>query len=411
VTKPRRRQAGEGTIGAYRLKNGELRYLVKYTALLDDGSKKMVVLRRRDSDGNPMFTRKQAADYLGDINAEIRKGAHVLPSHTTVGQFGRLYLNGLGLAPSTMAGYRRIFELHILPRFDGVQLQRVTGTQLNALYRELLQSGRRDHASGTGVSPKTVRYVHTFFKAMLSEAVRQGLIANNPADRAKPPAPREAKSPEIHPLTAQQLATFLGWADEQGYPDAVAWRVLAFTGVRRGEGLALRWRDFDPDAGRLSVRRSAGLVHRKGAPAQLVEGPTKSGRERVVDLDPQTVDALRRWRVVRAGLSLQLARDDAIIFGDLEGRHQHPGRFTRHFSEALARCARHLGDAAPPRIRLHDLRHTHATLLLANNVPVKVVSERLGHASVTITMEVYAHTMPGMQAEAAAKFASIVGGA
>jgi integrase len=106
----------------------------------------------------------------------------------------------------------------------------------------------------------------------------------------------------------------------------VAWRLLATTGMRRGEALALRWRDLDVDAGRLSVRRSVGVVKTKGQGEQLLEGPTKSTRPRVVDLDPQTVAALRSWRVARAGLDLRLAREDALIFGDLEGRHLHPDR-------------------------------------------------------------------------------------
>jgi integrase len=161
---------------------------------------------------------------------------------------------------------------------------------------------------------------------------------------------------------------------------------------------------------RLSIRRSVGLVRVKDEGYQLVEGSTKSGRERVVDLDPQTIWALRVWRLARAGLDLRLARDNALIFGDLEGRHQHPERFSRRFSEQLARCRRQLGGDAPPAIRVHDLRHSHASLLLAAGVPVKVVSERLGHATVTITMEIYQHVMPGMQAEAAAKFAALVGG-
>jgi integrase len=105
-----------------------------------------------------------------------------------------------------------------------------------------------------------------------------------------------------------------------------------------------------------------------------------------------------------------LARDDQLIFGDVEGRHQHPERFSRRFSEQLGRCCRQLGEGAPPAIRVHDLRHSHASLLLAAGVPVKVVSERLGHATVTITMEIYQHVMPGMQAEAARRFAEIVGG-
>jgi integrase len=172
---------------------------------------------------------------------------------------------------------------------------------------------------------------------------------------------------------------------------------------------AKRWRDLDVDGANLSVRRSVGLIRTKGEGAEIVEGSTKSGQERVVDLDPQTIAALRSWRLARAGLDLRLARDDALVFGDLEGRHQHPERFTRRFREQLARCRRQIGEDAPPAIRLHDLRHTHATLLLKAREPVKVVSERLGHASVTITMEIYAHVMPGMQSDAAARFAALIG--
>jgi integrase len=107
-----------------------------------------------------------------------------------------------------------------------------------------------------------VRYCHTIFKAALREAV--SLIATNPADRAKPQAAREAKAPEIHPWTAAQLSSFLAWASDQNCADVVAYRVLAYTGMRRGELLALRWRDLDLDAGRVSVRRSVGVVKTKG---------------------------------------------------------------------------------------------------------------------------------------------------
>jgi integrase len=110
-------------------------------------------------------------------------------------------------------------------------------------------------------------------------------------------------------------------------------------------------------------------------------------------------------------MALQLVRDDSLVFGDHEGRQLHPERFSRTFKGALVRCAKALGDDAPPEIRLHDLRHTHATLLLAKGVPVKVVSERLGHASATITLQVYAHVMPGNQRDAADLFARLIGGA
>jgi integrase len=411
MTKPRRRQAGEGGISQYRTKAGEIRYLVKYTATLEDGSKK-IVLRRRDNDGQPFLTRKQAADYLGDVNAAIRKGVHTLPDKTTLGQFIPGYLEGLRLAPSTMASYRKTFRLHILPTLGPIQLSRLTGTKISALYRDLERNGRQDHQAGTGLSPTTVRYCHVLLKAALSEAVRQGLIVVNPADRATPPAAREAKAqaPEIRTWTGPQLGNFLAWADAEVLPDATAWRLLAFSGARRGEVLGGRWKDLNPDTGRLSIRRSVGIVHNKGESPQILEGPTKTGKERVIDLDPQTIAALRSWRLARAGLDLRLARDDALIFGNLQGDHQHPGRFTHRFGVHIARYRRQRGDDAPPRIRLHDLRHTHATLLLAAGERVKVVSERLGHSTVTITMEIYQHVTPSMQAEAAARFAAIVGG-
>ena len=191
---------------------------------------------------------------------------------------------------------------------------------------DLERTGRQDHQAALD-SRRGRSATSTILKAALREAAAQGLLATNPADKAKPPAAREAKAPEIHPWTAPQLSTFLAWADERGRTDAVAWRVLAYTGARRGEVLALRWRDLDVDGGRLSVRRSVGPIRTKGESAELVEGPTKSGRERAVDLDPQTNAALRGWRVARAGLDLRLARDEALMFGDPEGTHQHPERF------------------------------------------------------------------------------------
>jgi integrase len=402
MTRPRHRQAGEGGISSYETKAGT-RYLIKYTRPLEDGSSK-VVLRRG------YLTRKAAASTLGDVNSEIRRGAHVVPAKITLGEWLDQWLGTLRLAPSTMASYRKNVRLHIKPKLGPVPLVKLVGTKITTHYRELETGGRQDHKEGTPLSPRTVRYIHTILKAALREAVAQGLIATNPADKAKPPAAREAKAPEIHPWTAAELSAFLAWADERASADAVAWRVLAFTGMRRGELLGLRWRDLDLDATRLSVRRSVGVVKTKGKGEQLVEGSTKSGRERVVDLDRQTVEALRRYRVARAGLDLRLARDDALIFGDLEGGYLNPDRFSRRVTRALAACASQPDAPTLPTIRVHDLRHTHATLLLANGIPVKVVSERLGHATVTITMEIYQHVLPGMQAEAAAKFAAIVGG-
>ncbi|MFC6084048.1 site-specific integrase [Sphaerisporangium aureirubrum] len=172
------------------------------------------------------------------------------------------------------------------------------------------------------------------------------------------------------------------------------------TGMRRGELLALRWRDVDLEVGTVAIRRSVGVVRVKGEGARVVEGPTKTTKPRVVDLDEATVALMRAHKRERGGLALTLAHDDALVFGDVEGRHRHPERFSRSFKEHLTRCRTRLEAIGVelPDVRLHDLRHTHATILLSNRVPVKVVSERLGHASPTITLTVYAHVMPGQSA-------------
>ncbi|GII94748.1 tyrosine-type recombinase/integrase [Sinosporangium siamense] len=236
------------------------------------------------------------------------------------------------------------------------------------------------------------------------------LLGKNPADKTKPPTAKEAKPPEMHPWTAGQLRAFLGWArDHSGH--YAAWYVLAMTGMRRGELLALRWRDLDLDAGTASIRRSVGVVRVKGQGTHLKEGNTKTAKPRVVDLDGATTAVLKALKRERGSLALALARDDALVFGTPEGEWLHPERFSRTFKQHLDRCRRALEKAGvepPPEIRLHDLRHTHATLLLAGGVPVKVVSERLGHASPTVTLTVYAHVMPGNQRAAADQFAALV---
>lgn len=409
MTKPRRRQAGEGGVSAYETKAGT-RYLIKYTATDPDGTRR-VVLRRRSRAGEPFLTRKAAAAELGDILAEVRRGDHVVPKKLTVGDWLDQWLAGLQLAPSTRASYAKNVRLHIKPHLGAVQLQQLTGTRISALYRQLEQGGRQDHKSGEGLSARTVRYVHTILKAALGEAVDQGVLATNPAAKAKPPSARAAKSPEIHPWTGPQLRVFLSWCKDTGAANATAYHLLAYTGMRRGELLALRWRDLDLATARVSIRRSVGIVKTKGEPEQLHEGPTKSARPRVIDLDPSTVEHLRAWRRERGSLAMQLVRDDALIFSTPLGGHLHPERFSRSFTDKVAQCRRKLGAAAaPPAIHLHDLRHTHASLLLAAGEQIKVVSERLGHASVAITHEIYEHVMPGRQAEAAARFAAIVDG-
>ena len=415
TARPRKRRSpGEGSIFEYQTKAGVTRYGIKFDAPSADGRRRQV-MRRRDANEQPWLTREAAVAALRDALVKAGKGEWIEPSKQPVAEWLETWLDGLRLAPGTMAGYRGKVRNHVVPYIGAMPLASLTSARLTALYRELEESGHRNHKgerTGKPLSARTVRGVATMLGAALGAALDDEvpLLTRNPAVKAKPPTAKEADAPEMHPWTAEQLRRFLEWARDHSrmYP---AWYVLAYTGMRRGELLALRWRDVDLDAATISIRRSVGIVRVKGQKGVLREGPTKSCKPRVVDLDPATVAVLRAWRRERGAMALQLARNDSVVFGNHEGQFRQPERFSHLFRETQERCARMLGEDAPSGIRLHDLRHTHATILLRERENVKVVSERLGHANVTVTLSYYAHVMPGDQRQAAARFAALVGGA
>ena len=385
----KRRSPGEGSVWPYQTKAGE-RWAIGHPSF---GT-------RRNASGWGK-TKRTAQQALRDMLTDASRGELVDPSKQPLGAYLDEWAAGLRLAPSTIASYRKNIRLHIAPALGAVPLAALTTERIDRLYRELERGGRADHRQGEGLSPRTVRYVHTILSSALGAAVKTRRLARNPAADTSPPTARQAKAPEMHPWTAGQLAAFLGWAGEHAPAGFPLWHVLAFTGMRRGEALALRWRDVDLDEGTVRVRRSAGMIRNAGEGAGVVEGDTKSGKPRLVDLDGPTVAVLKAHRRERGALALQLARDDALVFGDIQGDHRNPEHVSRQFARDIARARDELGGQALPVIRLHDTRHTHATILLTAGVPVHVVSQRLGHASAVVTMTVYAHVLPGSQREAA----------
>ena len=203
-----------------------------------------------------------------------------------------------------MASYRKNVRLHIEPYIGALPLASLTSARLTALYRELETSGRRDQKgerTGLPLSARTVRYIHTIISAALAAAVQDEMpmLERNPAVKARPPTAKEAKAPEMHPWDAGQLRAFLDWSADKS-PLHAPWHVLAMTGMRRGELLALRWRDIDLDAGTISIRRSVGVIKTKGQPEQIREGPTKTCRPRVIDIDPRPRRCCARGRASAA---------------------------------------------------------------------------------------------------------------
>lgn len=274
----------------------------------------------------------------------------------------------------------------------------ITKHAVAALHRRTTETAR--HQPAAGLSARSVRYIHTIIKRALDDAVRLDHLARNPADAASPPSASSAKAPEMQTWDAPTLARFLDAEADNRYGPAFLF--LATTGVRRGEALGLRWRDLDLDAGRVKLRQTTTAV----AHRIHIKGDTKTHKPRGFELDARTVATLRRWRATQA--AERLAIGDGYASGDLvfclpTGRPYHPERFSREFDR---RVARH----GLPKIRLHDLRHTWATLALEAGVPLKVVSERLGHATTAITADIYSHVVPALDRHAAETVAASIFG-
>jgi integrase len=224
-----------------------------------------------------------------------------------------------------------------------------------------------------------------------------GLVVRNVADAASPPSNRAAKAPPPQTWSASELRTFL--ASTAGTRLEPLWQLYATCGLRRGEALGLRWRDVDLDGGTVAIAKA-----RVSTDRGVVEGQPKSGRGRAVALDAGTVAKLREHR--KCQLEERLAWGPAYaaedyVFTREDGVPYSPDHVTRAFRKAVKR-------AGLPPIRLHDLRHTWASLALAAGVNPKVVSERLGHATVSFTLDTYSHVMPGLQEDAAARVAALL---
>lgn len=353
-------------------------------------------------------TMKAADAGLQEARRKLREHVRVSAAGApTVDEYAGQWLAGLRLEASTIQGYTRIVRNHVTPRLGATRLDRLTASTLNAHYRFLEREGRRDGKHrGEPLSANTVNKVHVVLGAMLDAAIDDGHIAVNVARRrrtVKAPTGKEirAQRPEVMTWTAAQLAAFLAW-DRDAFEDDLftLWHVVAYTGMRRSEALALRWGDIDGKHGRLSVRRAADTAR-----AGEVKG-TKTGGGRAIDVDEATVAVLRAHRAVRGSIHLPFAHADAYVFGNVRGGVRAPNEVSRRWSHRVG--AAQAAGLDLPRLTLKGLRHTHATLLLEAGTPAKVVQERLGHTDIATTMNIYSHVTPTMQRTAADRFAELL---
>jgi integrase len=346
------------------------------------------------------YTRKADAERARhDELRERERGDYVAPVDLTLGDYLEArWLPALGaeeLAESTVEVYREHVG-RIVPQIGTLPLQKLNRNDVAVMAAHLAATIRPK--TGKPLSPATRRSLLGVLQHALDDAVSAGLLRSNPAAGVKKPRVRR---PEMHTWTAAELATFLRATREDRM--SPLWHLLALTGIRRGEALGLQWAHVDLEHGRLALQRQRKIVR-----YNVVETQLKTDKPRAVSLDADTVAVLRRqsqqqlddaaeWKAAWVGGGHVFTRED--------GAPWHPDRVRVLFQQAV----KAVDDVSG--IRMHDLRHTWATLALRAGVHPKVVQERLGHANIRITLDTYSHVLPDMQESAAELVASVVASA
>lgn len=434
-----------------------------YYLYVTDGTGK----RQQVSKGG-FATRREAEAARVTALAAVANGTWVRPERLTVRDF--LVDEWLPtqrpptLEESTYVSYARNIQLHVVPHIGGLALQQLTPMDLNALYRTLLESGRRpqgtpsrQHGPATldlveklraqgltwqqvadqvgeqvpdlagttrhaiaalhrrahepkpakspepGLSNRSVRYVHTITHAALRDALRWNRVTRNVADAATPPPQGSTRRGRHIVWSGEQLGRFLDFVADSPY--LPAWLFLATSGSRRGEVLGLKWDDLDLDAATAIMSRQVTMVEHRTVVKELPK--TKAGH--MILLDAGTVEMLVRHRERQTELKRWLGaayQDDDWVFCRPDGTTLHPERFSREFLRKQDAYNIDNTDEPLPRLKLHGLRHTWATLALQAGIDIHVVSDRLAHSSTHITSEIYTHVTPPMQSDAAERVAA-----
>jgi integrase len=369
-----RRGHNEGTI----VRRADGRWVA--AATMGDGKRKWLYGRTR-------------AEVAGKLTATLKTrqdGLPVVSEKQTVAQYLEAWLRIV--RPSLRQSAYASYDLNVrraLPHLGSRRLARLTSADLQGLYSALLERGMK----GRPLSKRSVEQCHTVLHTALKQAVGWGLLARNPAEFVAVPRPERQ---EMRTLSQEQVEALVERTTEHRLH--ALWVLLPTTGLRLGEALGLKWGDLDFGAGTLQVRRA--LQHKRGTHELILVEPKSKQSRRTVELVEHTAAILSAHRR-RQAAELQVAGADwddrGLVFTTPTGEPLHPRNVGDTFRRLLPRIGL-------PRVRLHDLRHTAATLLLSWGQHPKVVQEMLGHSTIAITLDLYSHVVPGMHREAARQF-------
>ena len=386
-------------------------------------SYRVAVSNGRDSSGrqlietatfrpDPARTEKQNQKaleaFVFEFEQRVKSGKYLDGEKITFQQFQDAWLKDYALArlePTTTDIYKKLLRVHIIPAIGHLKLSRGQPTHLNKLYNAMLKE-RKDGKSG-GYSPTTIKRVHALISSIMNTAVRWNILLENPCERVSPPK-QARNADDIKFFTLEQCSAFLEALDADlaagkiHLQHKVFFHLALFCGLRRGELIALEWSDFDFNKNTVSVTKSTGLV--EGKP--ITKPPKNKTSSRTVSVPESVMALVRQYRKEQCRLRLSLGsywKGENYVFVQTDGKQMYPSTPYSVFKGVIHRYNQGIVEEAQklPDIPLHGLRHTSATLLISQNVDVRTVSGRLGHAQTSTTMNIYSHQLKKMDEKAA----------
>lgn len=335
-------------------------------------------------------TKKEAEKRLSELINQLDNGTYIKPKKTTLTEYLNMWLNEYAknnLSPRGFERYAGIIRKHLIPDLGKVTLTQLKPEHLQKHYTTKLNDG---------LSARTVRYHHALIHVALQTAVKWGLVSRNVADAVDPPHIRRS---EMQTWNENEVNQFLEGTNDSPYYSL--FYTALFTGMRRSELLALRWQDIDFIYSQIYVNRS---LHQLKDGSFIFTQPKSAKSSRTIALTPSTMLMLKEYQEkqkLERAMSGNPLTDTDLVFSNLEGEPLRPNTITRAWTTLTANCGL-------KRIRLHDARHTHASLMLKQGIHPKIVQERLGHSSIQMTIDTYSHVAPGIQEAAANRFDEIL---
>jgi integrase len=402
---PKSRRYGTGSVYSYS-RGGKTAFRWQAYILVEPelGSKGF---RRRSMAG--FASRKAAEESMQEALRNSRLGKPAIQGNETFESWAKQWLESQpDLATTTFQGYEKIIRVHLIPHLGALPLVEISSLTINSLYLKLKKDGNRGkYTSGQPLSSNSLMKIHVVLGAIMDSAVENHKVSINVvrAKSVKAPTAKAIRNEqaELRTWKKEELALFLNWSRNEDKDDLFPlWHVFCHTGMRRGEGVALKWDDINWETKKISIRRATDSGLKKSLKR------TKTGKSRSISVSDATLEALKEHRAQRAKLGIHLVRADAFVFGTFDGSLRNPGDVGGRWSTALRRATKALPDL--PAMTIKGLRHTHATILLEAGVHAKVVQERLGHSNYSTTMNIYSHVTETMQQDAVELFNRAVNG-